>query len=332
MVIDYDIAYDGSVQAQLVTADRTGQGGDRVVAAIVNEHILPVIEAQLAACGLADPRSFLLGLSTAGDDKSAPVSPFGTRLATKVLRPAAAALFQTYARLPRSSGGIQRFRLDALVMAGGGRLDPLCQQFNEAAQAAGASGFDLASLTLVLGPRHLKRLVESELWPAVTAMTDAIERSGSDLLLLGGDLATLPDLLDHVLARAPVAAGRIVVIGSSGYGADAAGRDAPKSQALLGAYLSGRDLLDTAGFKLTTREISQALVQSRISPFPQGPQSPHRGPADTRLPPDDGVAPYPLPARDRTVASALTDGASIPPGRVDPATYGILPVTAEGAR
>ncbi len=320
IVVDYDIAHDGTVQARLVKADRAGIGAEQVIRAIVDEHVVPAIEAQLAASGLADPRRFLMDLPTAADDKTGGRggSALGLRFATKLLRPAALAVFQTYVQTPRmGAGGVQRFRLDALVEAGGGRLEPLAAQFNAAAQAAGAKSFNIATVCLVLGRRHIKRLVETELWPAVNTMTDAIERSESDLLLVGGDLAALPDLLDHVLARAPVAAGRIVIVAGDDALAmnDDNGQDTPQSRALLGAYMAGRNRLDMPGFTLVTRDIAPALA-----PAPDHP--PHitmrdsgdrdRSDDDERLPddavPGEAVSVVSMSKRERLVGPVRIDG------------------------
>ena len=269
-IIDYDVSHDGSVQAELVFADRTGSGGERMVDAIIESHILPAIEAQLGACGLSLNRQFLLDyLAT---------DPHGKRLFTKVLRPAAAALFDTYTNMPRRGAqGLRHFRLDHLVAMGDGRLEPNAGQFELAAQAAGARGFALAAVGLDIGRRQIQRLVEIELWPMVNAMTDAIANSESDIVLLGGDLAQLPDLLDHVLSRAPVPAARIVVRGrdtpsqaaATGRGTTtpSALRNPTHDSAVLGAYMASRNMLQSDGFALVTSEISQALSQdSRPAP------------------------------------------------------------------
>ena len=279
-VIDYDVAHDGSVHAGLVLADRTGFGGERVIDAIAQNHILVAIEAKLTACGLANAQNFVLDYLTGGDDPSGP-SQNGKRFLTKVLRPAATGIFETYANMPpRGAEGLRRFHLDHLVALGGGRLDPAAAHFEAAAASAGATNFHLAAITLDVGRRHIKRLVESELWPMVNAMTDAVQSSESDLLLMGGDLAQLPDLLDHILSRGAVPAGRVVVrssyAGSSPSPANANGspsNQAPSNQAasnqaprntthdtaLLGAYMASRNMLVSDGFSLVTGDITQAL-------------------------------------------------------------------------
>ncbi|MEQ1696233.1 MAG: virulence factor SrfB [Hyphomicrobiaceae bacterium] len=268
-VIDYDVAHDGSVQAGLVLADRTGFGGDRVIDAIAHNHILAAIEAKLSSCGLDDAQDFMLDYLAGGDDPSGP-NQNGKRFLTKILRPAATGVFDTYANTPaRGAEGLRRYRLDHLVALGGGRLDPAAVHFEAAATAAGAINFHLGTISLDVGRRHIKRLVETELWPMVNAMTDAIQNSESDLLLMGGDLAQLPDLLDHVLSRGPVPAGRIVVRDSN-TGTQPASQTAASSStkptrstthdtALLGAYMASRNMLVSEGFSLAAGNITQAL-------------------------------------------------------------------------
>ncbi len=272
-VIDYDVAHDGSVQAGLVLADRTGFGGERVIDAIAHNHILAAIEAKLTACGIADAQGFMLDYLADGQDPSGPnqngPSQNGKRFLTKVLRPAATGIFETYANMPpRGAEGLRRYRLDHLVALGGGRLDPAAAHLETAAASAGATGFQLSAISLDVGRRHIKRLVESELWPMVNAMTDAVATSESDLLLMGGDLAQLPDLLDHVLSRAAVPAGRVVIRGSNtgqassqpgARGSTNVPRNETHDTALLGAYMASRNMLVSDGFSLVAGNITQAL-------------------------------------------------------------------------
>lgn len=269
-VIDYDVAHDGSVQAGLVLTDRTGTGGDRVVDAICELYVLGAIKKRLAGCGLADPDGFVQEYVSADCDQPGAVH-HGRRLYSKVLRPAAGGLFETYVSMPaRGAEGVRRYRLDHLVASGGGRLDPVAAHFEAAAAAAGAAGFQLATIALDIGRRNIQKLVESELWPIVNAMTDAIQTSDSDVLLMGGDLAQLPDLLDQVLARRPVPAGRIVVRGperdggNTGYDGSAVpaqiARNPAHDAALLGAYMASRNMLASEGFMLATGDITQALT------------------------------------------------------------------------
>ena len=269
-VIDYDVAHDGSVQADLVFADRTGVGGERVVEAIVENHIVVAIEDALTAHGVANARVFLQTFIAGSSEVSA--NQLGKRLVTKVLRPAAAGIFQTYIDMPRRGAeGLRRFRLDHLVAAGGGRLDAIAPSFEAAAMAAGANGFQLATVAFDIGRRHVQRLVETELWPMVNVMTDAIAGSESDILLMSGDLAQLPHLLDHVLSRAPVAAGRIVVCGARPSAKSENRRNTESHfHAVLGAYMASRNLLVTDGFALVTREIAQTLIRDNRQPSARG--------------------------------------------------------------
>ena len=272
-VIDYDVSHDGSVQAGLVVADRTNNGGERVIDAIIDRHIAPALEKQLRLCGVPDPTGFLRDYLAADGDHPG-TAHTGRRFYSKVLRPAASALFESYAAMPaRGSEGLRRYRFDHLVALGEGRLEPCASQFEAAAVEAGAKPFQLRLITLNVGRRHLKQLVEKELWPMVDVMTDAIETSDSDLLLMGGDLAQMTDLLDHVLARNPVPAGRIVVrglerpvAGNRDDGVPVTLRNTTHDTALLGAYMASRNMLASDGFVLATGDITLALTGGTRSP------------------------------------------------------------------
>ena len=93
-------------------------------------------------------------------------------------------------------------------------------------------------------------------------MAGSIQDSSADILLMAGELAQLPDLLDHVLSLPPVPAGRIVVLGPGESGtANSEARRTSVTQhgAVLGAYLASRNLLETEGFSLVTRGLVRAL-------------------------------------------------------------------------
>jgi len=262
-VIDYDVAHDGSVQAGLVLSDRTPVGAERVIEAIIEHFILPAVERELHRAGISDAHRFLIGVMSqnAGEDRGQVA--LGKGLFSKIFRPAAVAVFETYAAMPRHGAeGLRRFYLESLVDAGGGRMGPVAAGIDEAAATAGATGFKIASTTFSVGRRQVQALVESELWPTIDAIARAVQDCESDILLLVGDLAQLPDLLDHVLSLAPVPGGRIVVLGPGEAGTASASvrrEGAIQNRAVLGAYLAGRNLLEANGFKLATRGLARAL-------------------------------------------------------------------------
>ena len=260
-VIDYDVAHDGTVQAALVHTNRTPVGGERVSDAIIEYYILPAIERGLLDAGVTDSRHFLMDLLAPSDNDSQGL--LGKRLFAKVLKPAASRVFELYGAMPRRGAeGLRRFKMGELVSAGGGRLDPVASQFNAAALAAGGRGFDLASVAFEIGRRQVQLLVKTELWPAISAMATTIQVSEADILIIAGELAQLPDLLDHMLSLSPVPAGRIVVLGPAPYGtraADALQQCGTQHCAVLGAYLASRNLMETEGFSLVTRGLVRAL-------------------------------------------------------------------------
>lgn len=271
-VIDYAVAHDGTVQASLVLADRSPVGGERVIEAIIERVIVPAVERALSEAGLAQAHRLLADLIARSGAEERGHVMLGRRLFSKILRPAAVGVFETFLGMPqRGAEGLRRFRLDGLVAAGRGRLGPVGQDIEEAAWAAGAKGFRLGSVTFHLGRRQVQALLEAELGPTIDSMAGAVEDSASDILLMAGDLPQLPDLLDRVLALAPVPAGRIVVLGVDDTLPDhGTGREgpAPNGRAVLGAYAAGHSLLETQGFRLATRGLSRTLAGSMRADVP----------------------------------------------------------------
>jgi len=103
--------------------------------------------------------------------------------------------------------------------------------------------------------------------PGIDAVCEAVRSLDCDLVVIGGDLAELDDLLDRLTANAPVAPGRIARL--SGLAA-AAGKVStnigmpaarPTSfDAVLGAYMASRNLLHASGFRLATRKVADHLA------------------------------------------------------------------------
>jgi hypothetical protein len=272
-VIDYDVVHDGSVRAQLVLADRISVGGDAIIDALVIKAIVPAIERGLIQAGSPDAAElFASAFSTLNTNDASDQLVLDKRLTTKVFVPAARALFELYTRLPpRGTDGLRTFTIDRLVTAGGGRLDPVSDEFDAACASAGADNFRLASVALQFSRRLLQALFETELGPTLNALTAAIDLTNCDLVLIGGELAHVADLRDAIIGKAPVPAGRIVVMGANSAqppqpgrsnqpaAAPAPGHPPIRLQSLLGAYLAGRDLLRTDQFDLITTDISAHL-------------------------------------------------------------------------
>jgi hypothetical protein len=271
-VIDYDVLHDGAVRADVVLADRVERGGDSVIDAMIAQHIVPAIEQALARAG--SPGAAKL-FATAFANQLVPDEGdqlvLDRRLTTKVLMPAALALFELYTRRPQQGAeGLREFRLDRLVEAGGGRLDPVADEFDAACMAAGATNFKLANVAFLMGRRHLQAHFTTELSPALGAVTSAIKAANCDLVLLGGELAYVADLRNDVITRAPVPAARIVVLTGALQGTSDRGKptgsigsaagDHIRLQSLVGAYLADRNELSDQGLDLITSAVSGRIA------------------------------------------------------------------------
>ena len=268
-IIDYDVSHDGSVDAGIVTSDRAVQGGARVIDAIAEQMILAALEQRLNAAGLPDAHQFLMALSEGRTEIGGLKVPshLGKRLEGKLLRPAATHLFDHYAKTPRRTGrGLSRTRLGALALAGGGRLDPAAGEFDDLVATAGAKGFAIGAVWIESSRRQFERLLEIKLWPAIDAMSEAVRSADSDLLLIGGELAGIPDIVDRLLVNSPVPPGRISVLdppgatSKTGSGANPSTAASTRMASVLGAYMASRNLLAADGFALATRGVADALT------------------------------------------------------------------------
>jgi len=309
-IVDYDVVHDGTVAAQLVMSERAAHGAARIVDAIVETVILPAISRGIAAAGLADPERFLDELGNSVGSGAGGMTGAGTgsaslarRLVAKALRPAARHMFGHLAFVARRSGyGVARTRLEGLVAAGGGVLDGLASEFDRRAQAAGARGFALGAVEIESSRHMLDALFEREFDAAMLGIADVVAAADCDLLLVGGDLGAMPDVVDRLVGASPVPPGRITVLAADATGSfDANGSDEfatettvdpavdtgrtgmlstgtlstgtrrPElpadlpagAQALLAAYMAGRGMLVSDTFALSTADLAHAVGGNR---------------------------------------------------------------------
>lgn len=276
-IMDYDVGQDGVIEAELVSTDRAAQGAERIVDALAASVVARAIERALGEAGMPDPRQFLIRIGELSEGDATPKSTkavgiegnhLARRLETKIIKPAAAQIFKHYAMLPPRAGlGVSRTRLDALAASGGGALDPTAEEFDALARAHGARNFQLSAVLVESSRREFERHLAAELWPGIDAVCEAVRSLDCDLVVIGGDLADLDDLLDRLTANAPVAPGRIACLGgctadtvrvSTAIGLPAA---RPTSfDAVLGAYMASRNLLHASGFRLATRKVADHLA------------------------------------------------------------------------
>lgn len=275
-IIDYAVGTDGTIEADVVSTDRAAQGADRIVDALADHIVLPAIERSLAESGIADPRRFLLAFSDGSAQARPSANPHGAgqpnrldpnfarKLETKILRPAALRLFQYYGALPQRAGlGLARTRLETLAIAGGGRMDPLADEFDALAEAAGARGFSLGAVLVESSRRQFERYLDSELWNGIDAVCEAIGLLECELVVIGGDLAGLPDLQNRVIMAAPVPPGRITVLDGSNSSDSSVwftNSRSPAFVAVLGAYVASRDFMKSGDFRVATRKVADHLA------------------------------------------------------------------------
>lgn len=301
-IIDYAVGTDGTIEADVVSTDRAAQGADRIVDALADHIVLPAIERSLAEAGIADPRRFLMAFGDGSVQPLPSANPHGAgqphrldpnfarKLETKILKPAALRLFRYYAALPPRAGlGLARTRLDTLAVAGGGRMDPLADEFDALAEASGARGFSLGAVLVESSRRQFERYLDSELWNGIDAVCDAIGLLACELVVVGGDLAGLPDLQDRVIMAAPVPPGRITVIDGANTPDPSVwftGSRSPAFVAVLGAYVASRDVMKSGDFRVATRKVADHLAVEGV-------------PSRTALPAETGararIAPPPAP-------------------------------------
>lgn len=281
VIADYALAADGSLAPVQAVADRWTGGVEAVVEAVASAFVTPAIAAALERGGMRAPELFL---SRALDGTTARPSierNLARRLASKIMRPAAAALVRIARELPAGlASGRRSYTLALLVARGGGRMQPQAREFDELAKRAGAADVRLEAVVVPLNQRHLDAVIRAASGPSVARAAELAARHDCDLVLVDGALGSVPAVRDALISRLPVEPSRIVLGGIAGdrsaadeemsAGSLVAGRVA----GVVGAYLAGTGAPGLAALCAVVGSMSRDATRpmppmvSAVSPSP----------------------------------------------------------------
>ncbi len=220
--------------------------GDEVLQEVIQEIILPQLEAAIRAAGGADAKALLQELL--GGDRGAQSEGerhLRRQLVGQVLERAGLAVLHAYERMPdgeRANREILRRPLGE-ILAGRDAAAP-AGYLEQAVERRGGAGFRLADVEIAAMSGKVDAVVQATLGQVLADLCEAVHAFDCDWLLLSGRPSRLRAVRDMVRAKMPVPPHRVVAM--HGYAAgswypfrDAAGRvDDPKTTAAVGAMLS----------------------------------------------------------------------------------------------
>jgi hypothetical protein len=186
--------------------------GDDILKRIIQSHVITAIEDELKICGLSDPTSLTQELF--GGDRANEDIQFKTlrrQFTTQVLSPAGLALLHAYENIEK----VVSLEPEKSVLTELLPSQPSHNVFvfiNDAANSAGANGFNLANVQLTIDLKALHNTVLSgtEINRALEALCELVYVYNVDVLLLTGRPSRLKGIASTVKSLMAVPPDRVI--------------------------------------------------------------------------------------------------------------------------
>ena len=190
--------------------------GEDILHETILQLLLPAIEADLKARGLANARDFLI--DRFGADRanmSEPDKHLRRKLVLRVMKPAALALLSAYESAASTwAASSDRATIEELVQRASAQSAPLeggiLDYVDKTAANWGASGFRLAQVEVAIDFARIKNAVETTLGSVFDNIAEAVHHFDCDLVLLSGRPSRLPATIDLFVNKLAVAPDRVL--------------------------------------------------------------------------------------------------------------------------
>jgi len=254
--------------------------GDDVLERVIAMGVLPCVEQALAAAGVAEPKALLaraLMQDHGGQDEKE--RQLRRLFMTVALEPLGVAVLHAYeGSAARDAGEVLRATVGSILGEASPAVRRAFAYIDDAAAAAGGTGFSFAGVEVFAEARRVGGLIKSVLDPVLADLCEVVWCYDCDVLLLSGRPSRLRAVTDTVLAKAPVAPHRIVGMHRYRVGdrypfRDAASRiEDPKTTAVVGAALCVQAEGRLRNFVLRTRTLSMRSTARFIGKMLNGGQ------------------------------------------------------------
>lgn len=306
-VATYELADNGRIVRVLDLVDGLPAGGDEVLKALAERHVVPALAAHLGECGIARPERLLERLfQPAASGREPAEARLAGQIAADLLRPAAIALLEEHAASRAQPDDVPISRtLGALVAEAGIAPRAASDALDQLAAEEGASSFAPLATPVTFLNRDLARTISDVLAPVLQSAIRLVHALDCDVVLLAGWPSRLPVVLDTLLQGLPTRPNRIVALHDyrvADWYPDRtmAGKvDDPKSAAAVGA------LIETIGaLRLGTRNDANDGQRLYIGRLDDDGLVAHRDVLFVVYPPGSAEAAE-APPRAATLATAL---------------------------
>lgn len=261
-VATYELTETGTLVQAMQIADGCRIGGDDILKAIVERHLMPALERRLLECKLPNARRFLERVITGERKVKAKWSgEYGRRFAGEIARPLAISMLETHlgSRLQDGEAPIER-SLASLLSLHAPEAKAVLDELDELASDEGAENFSPHDTLISFKDRDIAFTIRSVLDPIVANVARIVQALDCDVLVVSGWVSRLPSVIDMLIERMPSQPGRIVPL--AGYRmADwyilrerSGAIGDPKSVAAMGAVLASGGTV-AGGLPLTQRPL-----------------------------------------------------------------------------
>jgi hypothetical protein len=239
--------------------------GDDVLERVISQIVLPSLEDAMRAAGVNDPRAVLarkLGPDRGG--MGVPERHLRRLFVSMVLEPIGLAVLHAYEQIEgRAAGEILRTTVGGILGVRALAASARARRYlEEAAEASGGQGFEVAAAEIRADTRQVERVTRDVLEPVLADLCEATWKCDCDVLLLSGRPSRMRVVADMVLAKTPVPVRNIIGMHRYKVGGlypfkDAQNRiDDPKTTAAVGAALCVQAGARLRNFTLRTRHLT----------------------------------------------------------------------------
>ena len=211
-VATYELADNGRIVRALDLVDGLPAGGDDILKAVIERHLMPALATRLSECGLVRPERLLQRLFQPTDARrDSADGRLAGRLAAHLLRPAAIALLDEHAasRTLPDDVPVQR-SLGALLAQSGSNPRAAADTLDQLAADDGAEAFAPLATPVTFLHRELALTIGDVLAPVLQSAIRLVHALDCDVVLLSGWPSRLPIVLDTLLQGLPTRPNRIV--------------------------------------------------------------------------------------------------------------------------
>lgn len=211
-IATYELSESGTLIQTPQVVDGCRIGTSDVLKAVVERHLIPVLERRLIECKLPAARKFLARVIAGRSTKrTAQSEDFGRRFATEVAHPLAIGVLETYmsSRSLASDVPVER-TLESLASLKAHNARAVLDELEDLAADEGADAFLPHEVLISFRDRDIAATIRSVLEPMLASTARIIRALDCDAILVSGWAAKLPPVMDTLVERLPSQLNRIV--------------------------------------------------------------------------------------------------------------------------